>query len=198
MTSTDFTPGPTPEGDRSTRSPKDLAKDAIQAVKGEGASFADGAKGMAAERVEQGKETATRTMGDFANAIRKAGDELAQHDQSMAGQMVRKAADGLETLSRSVSNKRPEEMLEAVRDFARENPAAFIAGSVLVGLAIGRFAKSSERHTDEQIMQGGRFAQDQDYGRSAPAYPISGGADYADEPLDDGMGVSTPETRPEF
>jgi hypothetical protein len=45
-----------------------------------------------------------------------------------------------------VSDKRPEELLNAVRDFGRRNPTAFIAGTVLLGLAIGRMVKSSEQH----------------------------------------------------
>jgi ElaB/YqjD/DUF883 family membrane-anchored ribosome-binding protein len=171
MTSTDFTGNP--PGGRQDRvgegsSPKDIAKGAIQTVKDEAASFADTAKDKALEQVDQGKETASKTMGDFAAAIRKAGDELAQHDQTMAGQMVKKAADGLETLSRSVSDKRPEEMLDAVRDFARDNPAAFIAGSVLVGLAIGRFARSSERHEERQT-----GARASDFGEERSFAPIS-------------------------
>lgn len=168
-------PGAGRAGPGGEASPKDMAKAAIQTVKDEAATFADGAKDKAIERVEQGKQTASETMGDFANAIRKAGDELAQHDQSMAGQVVRKAADGLESLSRSVSNKRPEELLDAVRDFARANPAAFIAGTVLVGLAIGRFAKSSERHEGGQDLGGderSRFAQDRGFDRTASAYPM--------------------------
>jgi hypothetical protein len=125
------------------QSPKEMAAAAAQAVKQEAQSFAASAQDKARDKVEQTRDTATRTLGDFANAVRKAGDELSQSDQSMASRLVQKAADGLEGLSRTVSDKRPEELLDAVRDFGRRNPTAFIAGSVLVGLAIGRFIKSS-------------------------------------------------------
>lgn len=135
--------GPAKDGEGS---PKALAKDAVQTVKQEAATFAADAKEKAVEAAEQHKETATRTLGDFADAIRKAGEDLSSKDQSLAGRLVGQAADGLEGLSRSVSDKRPEELLEAVRDFGRRNPAAFVAGSVLVGLALGRFLKSSGSH----------------------------------------------------
>jgi hypothetical protein len=138
-----------PKGDGGA-TPKEMAKDAVQTVKQEAASFAADAKEKAAQKasdtVEQHKETATRTLGDFADAIRKAGEELSAKDQSMAGKVIAQAADGLESFSRSVSDKRPEELLEAVRDFGRKNPTAFVAGSVLVGLALGRFLKSSGAH----------------------------------------------------
>src|SRR5687768_7381584 len=86
--------------------PGEMASNAIQAVKQEAASFAADAKGKALEKVEARKETATQTLGDFANAVRKAGEDLAEHDQSVAGRVVRQAADGLEALARSVSDKR--------------------------------------------------------------------------------------------
>jgi hypothetical protein len=132
-----------PTGSRAGESPKEMAASAAQTVKQEAASFVADARDKAVEKVEQQKETASQTLGDFANAIRRAGDELAQSDQSMATRLVRQAADGLEGLARSVSDKRPEDLLEAARDFGRRNPTAFIAGSVLAGIAIGRFLKSS-------------------------------------------------------
>jgi hypothetical protein len=187
MTSRDFTGDSAGERQAGQgASPKDLAKGAIQGVKEEAATFAETAKEKAIEQVDHGKETATKTMGDFANAIRKAGDELAQHDQTMAGQMVKKAADGLESLSRSVSDKRPEEMLDAVRDFARENPAAFIAGSVLVGLAIGRFARSSDRHDGAPQGEGaqrGPYGQERSFAPLS-AYPMPKGDELDDETFD--------------
>ena len=154
--------GPGPTGGADTSSPKEMAAAAVQTVKQEAATFADSAKDKVLEQVGQKKETASQTLGDFANAIRKAGDELAQHDQSMAGRMVKQAADGLEGISRSVSDKRPEELLEAVREFGRANPTAFIAGSVLLGLAIGRFARSSEQHGEGQ--SGSTYVPSQDFG----------------------------------
>jgi hypothetical protein len=131
------------QGQGGTTSPKELAAKAAQTVKQEAQSFASSAQDKAKDRVEQTKDTAIRTLGDFANAVRKAGDELSQSDQSAAGRLVKKAADGLEGFSRSVADKRPEELLDSVREFGRRNPTAFIAGAVLVGLAVGRFIKSS-------------------------------------------------------
>lgn len=134
---------PRPSTTEQTGSAKQMAADAARTVKDEAASFAGGAREKAAEKLEQQKETATRTLGDFANAIRRAGYELDGADQTMATQLVRQAADGLEGFARTVADKRPEELLDAVRDFGRRNPTAFIAGSVLAGIAIGRFLKSS-------------------------------------------------------
>ena len=152
-------PGPSVD---STQSPKEMLGAAAGAVKQEVATFASSARDKTVDKIADRKETASETLGAFANAIRHAGDELAQQDQSVAGRMVKQAADGLEHLSRTVSEKRPEDLLGAVRDFGRSNPAAFIAGSVLLGVALGRFARSSEGHADIS-----RAIPSQDFGQSA-------------------------------
>lgn len=141
--STPDQPGSDPTSESASGSVRDLAAGAAQSVKQEAASFAATAQEKAVEQVEKHKETATQTLGAFADAIRQAGDQLAQNDQSAAGHMVRQAADGLESFTRSLEGKRPEELVDAVRDFGRRNPTVFIAGSVLAGLALARFLKAS-------------------------------------------------------
>lgn len=123
---------------------KELIGQAGQTLKAEAQSFATAAQDRVRAEAQRGTQAATKTLGDFANAVRRAGDELDQNDQSPASRLVRQAADGLESLSRSLADKEPGDLLNAVRDFGRRNPAAFIGGAVLVGLAIGRFARASE------------------------------------------------------
>jgi hypothetical protein len=125
---------------------KELIGQAGQTLKAEAQSFAHAAQDRARAEAQRGTQAATKTLGDFANAVRRAGDELEQNDQSPASRLVRQAADGLESLSRNLADKEPGDLLNAVRDFGRRNPAAFIGGAVLVGLALGRFARASEPH----------------------------------------------------
>jgi hypothetical protein len=123
---------------------KELIGQAGQTLKAEAQSFATAAQDRVRAETQRGTQAATKTLGDFANAVRRAGEELDQHDQSPASRLVRQAADGLESLSRNLADKEPGDLLNAVRDFGRKNPAAFIGGAVLVGLALGRFARASE------------------------------------------------------
>ncbi|MGA0607272.1 hypothetical protein ACO2Q0_14875 [Phenylobacterium sp. VNQ135] len=123
-----------------------------QALKQEAQTFATAAQDKARTEAQRRTETATKTLGDFANAIRRAGDELAQADQSPAARLIGQAADGLENFSRNLAGKQPEELLDAVRDFGRRHPVAFIGGAVLAGLALGRFVRASE---DTVGMSGG-------------------------------------------
>lgn len=123
---------------------KQLVGEAGQALKAEAQSFASAAQDRVRAEAQKGTQAGAKTLGDFANAVRRAGDELAGADQSPASRLVQQAADGLENLSRNLSDKEPGDLLNAVRDFGRRNPAAFIGGAVLVGLAVGRFARASE------------------------------------------------------
>ncbi len=117
---------------------------ASQALKQEAQTFATAAQEKARTEAQRRTETATKTLGDFANAIRRAGDELAQNDQSPAARFIGQAADGLENFSRNLAGKQPEELLDTVRDFGRRHPIAFIGGAVLAGLALGRFVRASD------------------------------------------------------
>ena len=134
----------TPNRSSRTGQAKELIDHAGQTLKAEAQSFAHAAQGRVRAEAQKGTQAATKTLGDFANAVRRAGDDLEQHDQSPASRLVRQAADGLESLSRNLADKEPGDLLNAVRDFGRKNPAAFIGGAVLVGLALGRFARATE------------------------------------------------------
>jgi hypothetical protein len=173
---------PRPSGSENTGSPKDLAAAAARTVKQEAASFASSAQEKATDKISATTQTATETLGDFASAIRKAGEDLAQNDQSLAGKVVKQAADGLESFSRSVSDKRPEELLDAVRDFGRNNPAAFIAGSVLLGIAIGRLAKSTEQRSSGGTTSPPSYRDPTDY-LAASESPVQAGGEAFDPAL---------------
>jgi hypothetical protein len=120
-----------------------LSSEAARQAKAQARSLGEEAKERAARYAEGGKEVVTEHLDAFAQAIRKAGEELSERDQTMAAQVVRHAARGLEGLSRSVGGTTFEDVIDSVRRFGRSHPAAFIGGAVLAGLALGRFVRSS-------------------------------------------------------
>ncbi|WP_310539478.1 hypothetical protein [Phenylobacterium sp.] len=150
MTNT-YSDGPGParaEQDNSLEQVRTAALSAGETIAKETAHFADAAKDQVSERIEGGKAAAADALATFADAVRKAGEELGQNDQTMVAGLVSQAAEGLESLSRTVSQKQPKDLMVAVRDFGRANPAAFMAGAVLAGVALGRFARSSTHHAE--------------------------------------------------
>jgi hypothetical protein len=177
----------------------------LDTVKQDAAGLLSSAQDKASQSIESGKHEVTSTIEDFAGAVRRAGDELAQHDRSMASQMVRHAADGLERFAHSVSDKRPSELLDAVRQFGRTNPAAFAAGAALVGLTLGRFVRSSEHHAGAQVSRPSRrdtsgVESAEVYGMVDPqAYvPEGAGVDRAQPPLGEPAVDARAATNTEF
>jgi hypothetical protein len=104
---------------------------------------AESAQAAASDQIEQHKAAASQSLEAFAKAVRKASDELSSQDQTAAARLIREAAGGLESFSQSLANQSLEDMVGTVRDFGRRNPAALAGGAALVGLALGRFARSS-------------------------------------------------------
>lgn len=114
---------------------------------------AESARAAATEQVEQQKAAASESLNAFAQAIHRASDELGQHDQTAAARLVHEAANGLENLSRSLSQQNLSDMVESMREFGRRNPAALAGGAALAGLALGRLARSSRHHTRQDTHQ---------------------------------------------
>ena len=110
-----------------------LSSEAARQAKAQARSLGEEAKERAARYAEGGKEVVTEHLDSFAQAIRKAGEELSERDQTMAAQVVRQAARGLESLSRSVGGTTFEDVIDSVRRFGRSHPAAFVGGAVLAG-----------------------------------------------------------------
>lgn len=130
---------------------RDKLDEAGSVLKGEAAHFAERAGEQVADKVEEKTSEVADTLGVFADAIRQAGEQLTRQDQTFAAQLAGQAADGLQSFTRTLSGKSPEQMLQSARDLGRTNPTAFVAGAVLAGLAIGRFARSSAHHQAAQV-----------------------------------------------
>lgn len=131
---------------RETSSASEQASAAAGAVKDQARQAVSTITGKAAETAETGKDFAASNLEDFAAAIRKASEELGSRDQSMISNLVRQAASGLEDASRSVKGASLQDITQSVAGFARRQPAAFLLGAGLVGIALGRFARASGEH----------------------------------------------------
>lgn len=138
--------------------------DVSGAVKNEARELGAQAQRIAGERAEEAKDAAVSHLDVFADALRAASDELGKNQSGPAAEMISNAASGLEGLTRSLHGQSTGQMVDTVRRFGRENPLAFLAGSVLAGLALGRFA--SVASTDNSPTTGQSSSS---YSRPAPA-----------------------------
>ena len=103
----------------------------------------EAAKSAATERLDEQKRAASQSIDAFAKAVRRASEELSKQDQTVAARLIQEAAGGLEGLSRTLSQQSFGDMLGTVRDFGRRNPVALAGGAALLGMAIGRVARTA-------------------------------------------------------
>jgi F0F1-type ATP synthase membrane subunit b/b' len=133
-----------------------LTGEAWSAAKDVGADAASAAQHEAEAQGDRLKDETSGELDAFASAIRAASDKLSEKQPGMVADLMDQAAGGLQGISEALQRKSSGEIVDAVRDFGRRNPMAFIAGSVLTGFALGRFAGSSATHRQRQ---GARPAQ---------------------------------------
>lgn len=108
----------------------------------------------------------SESMHTFAEAIRKAGDELQDKDEGPVAQLLSHAAGGLDQMSRAIGQKRLEDIVTDVRSFGREHPGAFVMGSVLLGVALGRFAQTAAA-AGSSVSQGSHRGSNMGAGRGS-------------------------------
>lgn len=137
---------------------KEQTKQAAADAKQHARSFAEEQKDEAADRVD-----------GVADALRNAAGSLDDQDQTVMAGYARQAASGLDQVSNAISNRRLDDLVETVEDFAKRQPVAFLGGAALAGFVMARFAKSSaeRRHAGEHRRSEGREAT---YARQGDGY----------------------------
>jgi hypothetical protein len=131
------------------REPGSFSQETVATAKGLGESVVAQAANFASHVGEELSATAEAKVASGANALRgfaKAMQTAAQELETQspeAARHVREAAGRVESFSDNLSNRKVGDLLAAASDFARNQPALFIAGAMLGGFAFARFFKSS-------------------------------------------------------
>ncbi len=95
--------------------------------------------------IESKKISAVHYLKDYAIAVQEAAVSLRELKHGEASPYLQRGADKLTQLAQLLQSKTVKSMADDVVTFARRNPGLFVTGSLLTGLAIARFAKSSSR-----------------------------------------------------
>jgi len=91
---------------------------------------------------EEQKDAGADNMARLGRAVHGAADQLGR-DLPQAAGFIHSAADTLQGAASSIRERSVEDLVAGFSDFARRQPAAAFAGSVLAGFALARFLKSS-------------------------------------------------------
>lgn len=140
--------------EKEAQSANEKLHEASESVKSGAREAVDEAQRTANAYAEHGKTVAAGGLSDFASAIRRASDELNQRDQDIAARFVSHAATSLEDIANTVSHTSAEDVMSTMQGFARRNPAVFVGGAVLAGLAVGRFLRSSGQRPHQAAVGG--------------------------------------------
>jgi len=108
----------------------------------------DAARSAAESMLEEQRQQAAEKVSGIAEALRSAANSLDQlQNRALAG-YVDQAADQVESISRTVRERRWNEIVADTEDFARRRPTLFVLGAVATGFLVGRFlwASTGGRH----------------------------------------------------
>lgn len=127
----------------------DLAKES-------GGQMADKALGTAKDKassvIDEQKTNLAAGLGSIAGELRRTGQTLRSSGDknqfvSMGANYGEKIADKVEGLSKYLETADLRDMAGDLKSYARRNPAVFIGGAFLLGLAATRFVKSGSSGT---------------------------------------------------
>jgi hypothetical protein len=111
-------------------------------VKDELKGMAGGVKDEIVDTVDAAKAKGVDQISGVSRAVHGAADELSRELPQAAG-YIHSVADRMESASSALRERSVEDLVSSLNNFARRQPAAAFAGSVLAGFAISRFLKSS-------------------------------------------------------
>jgi hypothetical protein len=121
--------------------------------------------------LEGAKRSAVDAADETSAAIEDVANALHSSGQTTLSQAAAAMADRLHGFSNYLENRPVDELFEDARRLAQRNPGLFIAGGVVLGLALSRFLKASIQSSDRRGLTGeGRDLGDEygqgEYGES--------------------------------
>lgn len=141
-TPSDRLQGSSPGGSTAPRDVKGTAQDVAQAAKEQAGAVWSNAKETARSKLTEQQRGAASSLGDLAQALRRAARDLEGERQG-AARMVQWTADGLERVSSTLGSKDLDTMMRDIGSFARNQPVAFFGAAIAAGFLATRFLKAS-------------------------------------------------------
>lgn len=150
----DIAPGDHTKAHAVAESLKHRARDQAESAKTQIRSFA-----------ETGKDRVAEQLDHVARALRSTGDGLRNEQETAPiSQYADRIGDKIEEASRYLREHQAIDLMDEVESVARRQPLLFIGGAFAVGIAIGRFFKS----TAAASFDSGGGPIDTGYGGSEP------------------------------
>jgi hypothetical protein len=94
--------------------------------------------------------SAAEGLDSAAGAVNAVGDRLRENNLGELSQYTDQAADQIEKLATWLRTTTPEEIAHDIEDFAKKQPAVFVAGALALGLIGVRFLRSTSQNADDK------------------------------------------------
>ncbi|WP_053057502.1 hypothetical protein [Rubrobacter aplysinae] len=122
---------------------KQQSKEVARQGQQQASYYAGEARQRIEEQLDTQKERASGELSGISKALRQTGSQLREQNQDSVGQYAEQAATQTDRLSEYLHDKRSDQLIGDVEDFARSRPSVFLGGALVLGVAAARFLKSS-------------------------------------------------------
>ncbi|WP_444665792.1 hypothetical protein [Cereibacter changlensis] len=117
---------------------------AADKARGEASRAGRSVQSLMMDEIDKRKGMFCEGLEGVAHAMRKAADDLDKNDDAPAApRMVHQAVNTIEDMADRLKGQSAEDIGRNLSRYGRENPALFVAGALLAGLAAGRFFVAS-------------------------------------------------------
>lgn len=131
----------------------ETGKAALDEIKTRASDVAATMKDGLEERADVAKDSLADGGKRLAESIRTAAGD--PNSGSMQAKVLDLVATNVADMSDRLRGRDLQSILTDVQDFARRNPAAFVAGAAIAGFAMARFLRSSGTSTDNDFYAAG-------------------------------------------
>ncbi len=101
------------------------------------------------QKLDQRKRSAADRVDEIAQAIGRTGEQFSGNEPTLAD-FANRLASNVGNLATRLREGSIEDLVDDTRALARRNPGLFIAGGILAGFALARFAKASARRVGDR------------------------------------------------
>ena len=114
----------------------------------------------ATSQVSAQKERLADTLSAGLRAVKQTTEQLREQDQATIAGYVDRGVSQAEAWVEDLRQRDAADIIRAVQEFGRRQPALLIAGSFALGVLAARFLKSSAQSLDADRMSAGAYHSD--------------------------------------
>lgn len=121
----------------------DQVQEAAGQVQEQAIHLMDMARGQVTSQLAAQKDAAAGGLGTLAEILRSTSGQIREQDQASVATYVDSAADRVEHLAETLRTQDVDQLIATTSQFARREPALFLASAFALGFAGIRFFRSS-------------------------------------------------------